>query len=268
MKASQAAQCVEIMGGNETRTESFLTSGLEILLVSRPTGGGRGGDVYCIHSCGHGALAKFVLLDLAGHGPERDTFARSVHTLLHRYGNETRPGPLLQQLNRHYRGFVLPPVHATAVSAAYEPMQNEFRMSNAGQPRPFHWSAAESKWSVLQSAVESDCGLPLGIMLDGCYAEETFPLAEGDLLLLASDGLPEIRNPQDEFLDPEGALRELEHSTAAVGQRAPLVHLAETFFRRLLEYRGRPELDDDLTLLWLRSLPRSAGGEYHNQVLS
>lgn len=259
MKTYQTAQCVEIMGGNDTRTETFLTSGLEVLLVSRPTGGGRGGDVYCIHSCGQGTLAKFVLLDLAGHGPERDAFARSVHSLLHRYGNETRPGPLLRQLNRHYRGFVLPPIHATAVSAVYEPTNNVFRMSNAGQPRPFYWSATHGTWSVLQSAVKSDCGLPLGILHDACYAEETFSFAEGDLLLLASDGLPEMRNPRDEFLNPEGVLRQLEHSTAAVGTQAPLVHLAEAFSLRLLEYRGRQDFDDDLTLLWMRSLTRNSG---------
>lgn len=251
----EAVKCIELLGGNVFRTETFLAGGLEILLVARPTGGGGGGDVYCIHSCGHGALAKFVLLDLAGHGQARDTMARSVHTLLHRYSNEIRPSPLLVQLNRHYTGFVLPPIHATAVSAVYEPGTGEFRFANAGQPRPFHWSAGHRRWSVVRPATDSDCGLPLGIQSDGCYTEESFFLGEGDLLLLSSDGLPEMQNSRDEFLEPEGVLKFLEEATHKARPGSTLAELAEPFLRRVEEFRGGKQFEDDTTLLWLRRLP-------------
>lgn len=255
------AQCIEILGGNVFRTETFLSSGLEILLVARPAGGKGGGDVYCIHSCGHGTLAKFVLLDLAGHGQERDAVARSVHTLLHRYGNEVRPAPLLSQLNRRYHAFPFPATYTTAVSAVYEPGRDEFRFSNAGQPRPIHWSAEEGRWSIVQPVEESDCGLPLGVQADACYREENLTIAEGDLLLLTSDGLSEIRNPEDEFLEPEGVLRILDDSVAEVGPRSTLAQLAEVFFRQVAAFQGKNEFEDDVTLLWLRRLPRTAGAD-------
>jgi sigma-B regulation protein RsbU (phosphoserine phosphatase) len=267
MQGLETVKCVEILGGNVHSTDTFVASGLELLLVARPAGGGGGGDVYCIHSCGHGALAKFVLLDLAGHGQGRDAVARSVHTLLHRLGSEIRPGPLLSQLNRRYDAFVPPPIYATAVSAVYEPERSKFRFANAGQPRPFHWSVERSRWAIVEPAEKSDCGLPLGIKPSACYREESLALDEGDLLLFTSDGLTEIRNPQDEFLEPEGVLEFLEEFSLEVRRGSTLAELASAFLRRVEAFQAKKKFEDDVTLLWLRRLPQnaSAGGNGKSQ---
>jgi serine phosphatase RsbU (regulator of sigma subunit) len=166
-------RCIEILGGNIRRAEALLLGGLEVLLVARPAGGKGGGDIYCIHSCGHGSLAKFVLVDLTGHGQARDAVARTVHSLLHRYNNETQPAHLLELVNQEYNRLALPTVLATAVSAVYQPDQGEFRFANAGQPRPFHWSAARHRWQPVSPLSDSDCGLPLGVRLNACYTEES-----------------------------------------------------------------------------------------------
>jgi serine phosphatase RsbU (regulator of sigma subunit) len=249
--------CVEILGGNVWVTKYRLLAGLEILLIARPVGAGGGGDIYCIHACEHGALVKFVLLDLTGHGQERDTIAQAVHRLLHRFGKETQPARLLDLLNQQYDHFALPAIYATAVTAVYEPGRKEFRFANAGQPRPYHWSTGECRWTIVQPAEESDCGLPLGVKTEACYAEESIVLDSGDLLLLSSDALSETRNRHDEFLEPEGVLRLLEESSAEIPRDAALVKFAEAFLRHLEEYCGGKAFDDDLTLLWLRRFPTS-----------
>lgn len=248
-------RCVEIVGGNVRCSDAFWLGGLEVLLVARPVGGGGGGDVYCIHSCGHGSLAKFVLLDLAGHGQERDNVAQSVHTLLHHYGGETRPAPLLTQLNRRYKAFVFPSIYSTVVSATYHHEKNEFRFANAGQPRPICWSAERPAWSVVQPAEQSDCGLPLGIQGEACYTEESILLGEHDVLFFASDGLPEVRNQNDDFLEPEGVLKLLAGASTEVREHSALSQLAEAFLRRVEEFQGKKDFDDDVTLLWMRRLP-------------
>src|SRR5262249_3580799 len=110
-------RCIEILGGNLRRTEALLLGGLEVLLLARSKGEAGRGDIYCIHSCGSGALAKFVLVDLTGHGQARSAFARVVHGLLHRFGDETQPARLLELLNQQYSRVSYPPIYATAVSA-------------------------------------------------------------------------------------------------------------------------------------------------------
>lgn len=251
----QRQGCVEIVGGNVLRTQERIVAGLEVLLTARPSGGGSGGDVYCIHSCGHGTLAKFVLLDLTGHGQERDPIARAVHALLHRYTEETQPARLLELLNQQYSHFLFPAIFASVVSAVYDPRPSAFRFANAGQPRPLHWSAARRRWTLVEQAAPSEHGLPLGIQPTASYLEEGITLAAGDILLLSSDGLPEIRNPQDEFLEPEGVLRFLDDATGEIPAGSGLAELAATFLRRVEGFRGRKEFEDDLTLLWLRRSP-------------
>jgi len=41
-----AIGCVEIVGGNESRTQALVGAGLELVLVARPAGARPGGDVY------------------------------------------------------------------------------------------------------------------------------------------------------------------------------------------------------------------------------
>jgi len=177
---------------------------------------------------------------------------------LHRFGDETEPARLLDLLNQQYSLLSDPAIYATAISAAYEPRQSEFRFSNAGHPRPLHWSAADRLWSIVRPAEESDCGLPMGVRETACYTEEKIPLCEGDILLLFSDGLPETRNEREEFLKPEGVLKLLRESASETLQESPLVKLAAALLRRLEQYRSRREFEDDITLLWLRRLPADA----------
>lgn len=198
--------CVELLGGNESRTELRTVAGIDVLVVARPTGPPGGGDVYCLHSCGHGTLAKFVLLDLTGHGRDRDPIARTLHELLHEHSTETSPAQLLEMLNRTYDRLGLRAILASGVGATFDPSLGLFRFSNAGQPRPLRWSARQHEWGLLMPVQESDCGLPLGVTAAACYEEETVSLSPGDMLFWFSDGLPETRNAAGEFLEPEGGV--------------------------------------------------------------
>lgn len=254
MKTTELLRCVEIVGGNTTCNEALLLGGLEVFLMSKPAGDGGGGDVYCIHSCGHGALAKFVLLDLAGHGREREAIGRAVHNLMHRFGDETRPARLLEILNLQYQYLSLPAPYATALSLCFEHGGGECFFANAGQPRPLHWSARTGAWSVVPPLPGSDCGLPLGVRAGACYAEERLVLDPGDTLFLSSDGITDVENGRGEFLEPDGVVRLLDRSMADVRPEKPLPMLAADFLRRVAEFQSGKGFEDDLTLLWLRRL--------------
>jgi serine phosphatase RsbU (regulator of sigma subunit) len=184
--------------------------------------------------------------------------AQVVHSLLHHYEDETQPAHLLELLNQKYGDLAPPNLLATAVSAAYLPDSGEFRFSNAGQPRPARWSARRHEWTLVQPTSKSDCGLPLGVRFDACYTEESVVLAEGDALFLSSDGLHEARNAENEFLEPEGVLRQLNDSTVDISPGATLAELAASFLRRLEEFRGGRDFNDDVMMLWIRRWPKSA----------
>ncbi len=260
MSVKGSGACIEILGGNELRTDAALLPGLELLLIARPAGSPAGGDLYCLHSCGDHTFAKIVLLDITGHGERAALVAQNIHALLHEYSAETDPGRLLDSVNRQFgdvapRGFL-----ATSLCAVFDSRLSELRFANGGQPRIVIWQAEKERWITVAPARQSDCGLPLGITATACYDEETVGLSLGDILLLSSDALPETQNAAGDFLEPEGALRLLQEATEDLPDNFTLSSLAQEFLRRVEQFRGEPGFDDDLTILWLRRLPNADRG--------
>jgi len=93
-------------------------------------------------------------------------------------------------------------------------------------------------------------GLPLGARLRADWQECHTPLAAGDTLLFATDGLPELRGPDGAELGFDGA--------AGVFRDAAGVTASEVL-RRVMErataWRGGRVPADDLTLVAVRVLP-------------
>ena len=149
LRSNSPPGCVEVLGGNECRTEALAVAGLELLLVARPAGASAGGDLYCVHSCEHRSLAKIVLLDITGHGERSASMAWSVHHLLHLYSTDTEPSRLLDVINRQFAQFAQPGILAASLCAVYDSRRSQFRYANAGQPRILFWQAQNGRWTTL-----------------------------------------------------------------------------------------------------------------------
>lgn len=247
--------CVEVLGGNELRTEALAVAGLELLLVARPAGASAGCDLYCVHSCEHRRLAKVVLLDITGHGERSASVARATHRLLHLYSTETKPGRLLDLLNRQFGQFAQPGILAASVCAVYESGRGEFCYAYGGQPRILLWRARELQWVSLTPLRDSACGLPFGVTASGCYDEQSLSLEPDDTVLVFSDGASETRSATGAWLQSEGVLRLAQESPQAMSSNFPLAALAQDFLSRLEHFRGGPDFQDDTTLLWMRRMP-------------
>lgn len=260
-ETSRAAGCVEILGGNESRAEALVLAGLELLLIARPAGAPSGGDFYCLHSCEDRALAKIVLVDVTGHGVRSAPIARAVHELLHRYSPDTQPSRLLDLMNQQFPRFAPPGILATSVCVVYDSRRGEVRYANGGQPRMLRWTARERGWQILGAGWDSACGLPFGVADTACYEDESAFLDSGDMLLMFSDGVPETRSATGGLLQIEG-VRQLaqECTNEAPPASFPLPALAEAFLKRLRDFHGASDFDDDLTLLWVRRLPSEGPG--------
>lgn len=256
---SKPTGCVEILGGNDSRIEALVLSGLEFFLVAFPASGQAGGDIYCMHSCGDRTLVKIALVDITGHGQHSASVARDIHALFHQHESETSPGRLLGLVNRQFDQLAPPGVLATSLCAVYDSRLGELHYAYGGQPRMLFWQARQHQWSTLDPSQDSTCGLPFGVSVTGCYEEESLSLHPGDILLMFSDGVPETRSVLGALLHREGVSRLAQECTEAMRSGFfPLPALAEAFLRRLQEFRGGPNLDDDVTLLWIRRLPGAA----------
>ncbi len=103
-------------------------------------------------------------------------------------------------------------------------------------------------------------GPPLGTMMGFSYGERELSLAPGDSLLLMTDGLPELVNPEGSPLGYEDTTK-LYRRVAA--------EPAETILDSLFEHAGRfaagQAQEDDLTLVVLKAkefVPGLDGSRY------
>jgi hypothetical protein len=131
--------------------------------------------------------------------------------------------------------------HVTAVIGELDLDDGRLRWVNAGHPEPLllrHGKVVKT----LRAPVQTPLGIPFDV---GPVAEASESLESGDQLLLYTDGLPEARQPDGEFLTVE-RLGEFVERQAAAGYPAP-----ETLRRLrhavLAHQRGR--LQDDASAL-------------------
>jgi sigma-B regulation protein RsbU (phosphoserine phosphatase) len=210
-----------------------------------------------LHSCDNRALVKVVFLDITGHGELVACVARAVHRLLHQYAPDTRPARLLYLVNQQFPYFTPGGILATSLSAVYDSRSGELRYAYGGQPGMLLWRAQQRQWRSLAPPRDSMCGLPFGVSEAACYEEGGVSLSSGDILLMFSDGVPEMRSTAGTLLQPEGVLRLAQQCTEEIvaNPSVPLPALADAFLKRIQDFHGSSDFSDDTTLLWMRRLP-------------
>jgi serine phosphatase RsbU (regulator of sigma subunit) len=129
----------------------------------------------------------------------------------------------------------------TAFAGVANPETLEFRWSSAGHPSPLHLTSGGA-WKDRMAAL----GPPLGIREDLEFGEQSVDLSEGDLLLLYTDGVTELRDRSDSMYGDEG-LTEVAAAELVAGQDG----IAGRVLDRLLDECGEIEPADDITLVSL-----------------
>lgn len=143
--------------------------------------------------------------------------------------------------------------YCSTIYALFNPATLELKFSNAGLPFPLHASEAGCK-SV------GEGGLPSGLFPGSLYDVHTIKLSPGDAVLLATDGLHEIRNTQDEDFSWE-KLAEVWHCCRGRSVGETLDHL----FQGVKEFSRGAAQHDDITVVVVKAtstmvLPNPAGG--------
>lgn len=217
-----------------------LSESFEVTVYMR-TASEVGGDYYDFFSQNDGSLFA-VAGDATGHGISAGMMVSMTKSALKALEVQS-PHILLQQLNNVIRA--VNPARMNMALAIAHISHHEIAFSSAAMPPPFLYRAASGQVEELFLP-----GLPLGGLADSQYRLGVYDFHQHDVLVLFSDGLPELvggaDGQRDGYLAVEQTIAESGSKTAGDVLEA-LVALGD-------EYRGDAEHEDDITLLVIRRL--------------
>ena len=198
--------------------------------------------------------AGLFMLDVSGHGVPAALLSVAVHHWL-----SARPerSALLTRDPEEPSGYrVIPPARIASLLNAAFPMDpataqyftllygildveaKEFRFVSAGHPGPIHGPKGRHV-ELIQAS-----GLPIGILPDGKFAEQTVHLSSGDRVYLYTDGLTETMSPDGEEFGTTGLVRALEET-----RHLPLKENLSATVESATRWRDSSSVQDDISLL-------------------
>ncbi|HAF60874.1 MAG TPA: hypothetical protein DCK95_00935 [Anaerolineaceae bacterium] len=206
------------------------------------------GDFYDVKALNPNTY-QLVLGDLAGKGIPAALLAFSTISLLQAESDIVQsPKDLLELLNQTlYSELDQAEVFITLFIAQVDLATNQVNYASAGHGEAFLWRYAEKKIVQLQAT-----GLPVGVEFTETYREKQCNLRPGDLLIIYSDGITEATNTlHDQF--------GFEQLTEIINTNYDLS--ASTISNKIIDqvkqFSEGHEQDDDITLLVMKSLPRT-----------
>ncbi len=241
--------CSGVWGGIRDRDQEISTDGLTASLYSSSCDGGKGGDIYYIGACKSCMLTRVAVADVVGHGQAVSEISQYVYDSLKAHICDPDSGKILSELNQLATRHGLKAM-TTAIIVAYSGTDNEVLLSRAGHPPALLNRAKEKSWSqaVLGNGhSEGDApgvNLPLAVLPDAAYHQETIPVASCDRLFVYTDGVTEAPNGKGELFGIERLMKVLNDNA-----ETSLSDLKSAVLRALHQHSGNGLTHDDATLI-------------------
>jgi sigma-B regulation protein RsbU (phosphoserine phosphatase) len=200
-----------------------------------------GGDLFD-HFEVDGRLCFFVG-DVSGKGVAAALFmarARTLFDQIARSGME--PGAMLAVLNDSLCRQNEAGMFVTAVSGVLDLHSRFVTVATAGHEPPIVVPAQGPS-----APMPADSGRVLGLMEGGTYPNATATLERGTSLVMYTDGVPEARDPADDFFGSERLLAAIDR----VGPEAPPAAVTSAVLREVKAFTGTAPQSDDITILTL-----------------
>ncbi len=202
--------------------------------------------LYVVDVCGHGAASALLSVAI-GRVLSSGVSATSLLVRLDPFTGKraiTPPTIVLGELNKRFPMESQGDLHFTILYGVLDLRTKLFRYACAGHPQPVHLPKGQP---ALFAPGE---GLAIGWVEDVEFDEFTLQLADGDRLLLYSDGVPEAMDANLEELTNDRMLQELDASRDQ--PIADQVSHVKTVVNRWCQPKGPI---DDVSLLLLEILP-------------
>jgi phosphoserine phosphatase RsbU/P len=200
-----------------------------------------GGDFYDLLPYGVGRLA-IVNGDVSGKGTAAALFGSLAIGILRElvHESEASAGEMLRQLNERLLAARLDARFIAMQFAIYDAALRELNIANAGGTLPL----LVRNGDVTEIKIN---GMPLGLLPEAEFDEQTINLLPGDIVVLASDGIHESMNKEQE----EFGVERLKALLATVSSADPGYTVAQRIVKATDEHAGlgRPPHDDRTLLI-------------------
>lgn len=204
-----------------------------------------GGDYVDIVPMPDGRILMSVA-DVCGKGLQAALISSSLHTMVRATVDNGRPlVDLVQRLNRHLCSYLPMSSFVTMVCVALDLATGELECCNLGHP-PAVVGTTEGKIRYLQAAVNPALG-----MMEMPLMSEVTVLRPGEVLVLYTDGLSELKNSNKELLGVEEFASGF-GKICAMSNGAHMNELADRLNVMLDTFRGDQLPEDDRAFLLAR----------------
>jgi phosphoserine phosphatase RsbU/P len=152
------------------------------------------------------------------------------------------PASLVSKLNRQVYANTPDAKYVTFFYADYDRSSRMLTYTNAGHPPPFLFRR--------DSLLRLDCGgTVIGLFPHACFEQAQIALEPGDILLAFTDGMTE---PENSYGEEFGEARLVAAARQALDDPPHL--MAAEIYRRVTDWTGSDEAQDDMTLLYLKAI--------------
>jgi phosphoserine phosphatase RsbU/P len=223
--------------------ESPVIAGVEIAARTQPAYE-MGGDFYD-HIEAPNRPVMFCLGDVSGKGLGAASLMSVTRTAIRthsRYMSEASPAAVLNRTNEDLdQDLNRAGMFTTVFCGQYEPTTGLLTYSNAGHS-PVIYCTADGACHMLEAEQP-----PLGILSELSCSDTALTMQPGDVLVVASDGLPEASNTDGEML---GYARFMEAINHSIGR--PALDILEHLLSCVRDFSGAAAQSDDQTLIILK----------------
>ncbi len=217
-------------------------AGVELAAANLPTRQ-VGGDYYDFFPLSNGRLG-FLVADVSGKGVPAALLVSTVHAAVHLSIDEAKTiVELVERIDRHLRRYAATRKFLTLFFGVIEPDSGVVAYVSAGH-NPALLVSASGELERLDST-----GVPVGMLPNASWREETRTMQPGDLLAVYTDGLTEAVDGSDEEFGLERLERAIEK-----GRDLPAKQLCDEVLTKVADFaRGMPQYDDQTLLLVRRT---------------
>ena len=198
-----------------------------------------GGDYYDYNLTEDEQLT-IAIGDATGHGMNAGLVVSAVKSLFKTSAPEVGNLETLERISQGIKSMNLKRLYMAMTLVTLN--QNRLELAGAGMPPALFYRVDEN--SVEEILLE---GMPLGGFIGTERQEMSYELQSGDTILLMSDGLPEMLNPENEMLDYPKT-KELFEEVADQSPKAIIDHL----FKAGTSWADGAPQADDVTLVVIK----------------
>jgi sigma-B regulation protein RsbU (phosphoserine phosphatase) len=222
-------------------------TGLDSWASSRPASR-VGGDFYTAVEQSNEAFT-FAVGDISGKGLPAAILMAMTRTILRSNTttvNPVKPAGIIDISNRElYDDFSEVSMFATVFVGQYQPISRSLSYANAGHSPVVYLPAGGKAQLLLADST------PMGIEAKNEAVDKELVIQGGDVLVVASDGLNEARNGQNEMFGYNRLLRLIEDLADK-----PARQISADLFQAVDEFSAGRSQDDDQTVVVLKGEPR------------